>query len=351
MSSNTDDQSASSGGASALTPGTDAQRAIFFHFSEGQSRRHWGGDATAIASSRGTLRTENQDRVALINFESAAGPALCLVVCDGMGGMLEGARAAELCLSSFAARLSERAFDSLEAQLADAISVANTSVFAHLRGRGGSTICALVIEFGSAPLVGWVGDTRAYGITKGGLCRQLTKDDSLAEVKRAVAQMSVPSETDHQLVQFVGMGRDLEPNVIRAPQSEWLVLSSDGAYCLGPAVLASAAKLATTAEQLSRAIVAWAEILDGKDNATVAVVAPSKVSWTAVENFCVTSLFGRVVSIRQSRPPVPQLSRLANGSLRPKSRPKSKRKKPADKAAFVRASDPLLFKFEDQDEK
>src|SRR5512135_480086 len=63
-------------------------------------------DGVALATSVGKRRQGNQDRACVIRFVSKGGkPTSVAIVCDGLGGMKGGDRAAAIAVASIAARL------------------------------------------------------------------------------------------------------------------------------------------------------------------------------------------------------------------------------------------------------
>lgn len=222
-------------------------------------------------------RIENQDRTLFVRHipQSRKWPVVeALVLCDGMGGMVEGATAAELALSSFVAAFSAQKPCSLASHLCQATEAANEDVYRHFGGRGGTTLSAVAAS-GIGELAGVnVGDSRIYGLMENGDLVQFSKDDTLANI---LSEIESPRGTGRlgELLQFVGIGKDIVPHVIDLghPNAvlKCLFLTSDGAHGLDGHVFAEVVKNATSVVEIAKRLTVLADWSGGKDNATVAV--------------------------------------------------------------------------------
>jgi serine/threonine protein phosphatase PrpC len=125
-------------------------------------------------SEQGNVRGNNEDRY---HIDQERG--IYLVV-DGMGGQAAGEEAAEIAVRTIRARL-ERATDSPDLRIREAIALANNAIFdAALQNPAWTGMaCVLtvaVLENGTATL-GHVGDSRAYKFSAGHM-EKITRDHS-----------------------------------------------------------------------------------------------------------------------------------------------------------------------------
>ena len=200
-------------------------------------------------------RDENQDRTAFLRLipQREGWPmTTALVLCDGMGGMREGATSAELAVSSFVAAFSASKADSLVDQLRNATEAANEEVFRHFSGRGGATLSAV----GSTSNGDWacvnVGDSRIYGFLQSGEVRQISTDDSLGNI---LSGMEVPTH---------GISVS-DPDLYHC-----LFLTSDGAHEIDQQLFKEIVVSAGSSREIARRLTILSEWKGGKDNATVA---------------------------------------------------------------------------------
>ncbi len=223
--------------------------------------------SVAFGTFCGPTRSENQDCVAGVQF----GYDLAIVVCDGVASKPFGFEVASyvtdhvLKILSFPWNLSIEPTELTQA----AISNAHYGARNMYRNRAATTIvCSSVI--GGRCVIGWVGDSRVYGVRDNGVVEQLTTDDTIrAHVERHHGR-SCP-EASRTLVQAVGVDEEIEPHVLEVgPGYRRLVLVTDGAYCHGlvsDEVLINSSPDEVVGEFLDRLLG-----YDGRDNATVAVL-------------------------------------------------------------------------------
>ena len=226
----------------------------------------------AWASTRGTSRQDNQDR--LIVGLAPSGLAFA-VLADGMGGMKEGARAAALAVAATATYCVGNATSTLDRLLDDALRFANDEVFRVLRGDGGAAVVLATWNDGAC-FVAHAGDARAYSVAgpEGPPIKQLTIDDTLdAELARLGRRRESEPELHRGLVQFIGVGPDLEPHIVAVPDgSRGLLLSTDGVHSIPAVVLEWIVRGAAQLQLLPERLVAASEWHGGRDNATAIVV-------------------------------------------------------------------------------
>jgi serine/threonine protein phosphatase PrpC len=228
----------------------------------------------AIASSVGLVREENQDRVAVFRFgEPTSGREYLLVaLCDGMGGMEDGAACAAQALACFSNAVIESAPRMQpERCLFEAAMYANRRVYEAYRGTGGATLSAMLImsDRNENYRVN-VGDSRIYRFDDKSF-RQLTVDDTLA------GQLAREPDTylgRNELLQFVGVGPIAEPHVSRddnrTADSTYLI-TSDGVHFLPPKMLNELNIYAPEPAIAARRLIDLAMWCGGHDNASLAI--------------------------------------------------------------------------------
>lgn len=228
----------------------------------------------SIASNVGLVREENQDRVAVMRFAGSFGKQEVVVaLCDGMGGMAEGANCAAQALASFFASLMNQAGHSLDShsRLYEAAQFANRNVFRRFRGRGGATLSAVLLDSNARVFSINIGDSRIYSFASEKL-KQLTIDDTLA------GQLSKdPNEYlgGSELIQFIGAGPLVEPHISErflAELGSTLLLTSDGIHFLPLSMLQSLLSNAKDAALAARRLSDLALWCGGHDNASLAAI-------------------------------------------------------------------------------
>lgn len=234
----------------------------------------------AIASEVGSVREENQDRAVIARGWSHRGQDYSVIaVADGIGGMRDGAQCAAVTIGAFLGAIDERAqagSGTSEEWIRAAVHAANEAVFSRFRGDGGSTLVALLIRPGVP--VSWlsVGDSRVY-CAKGKNLAQVSVDDTIAG-QLGKSSDGVVSEQS-QLLQFIGMGDDLEPHCaeLTSEPIDAAVLTTDGVHYLGgaPGWLDMIVYNAPDPGFCVKRLVDLAKWCGGPDNATVAMIALS----------------------------------------------------------------------------
>lgn len=226
----------------------------------------------AIGTDIGSVRSENQDRVAVLRVQASQHHSfVAAVLCDGMGGMAEGANCAALAVSGFlTACIHYRGFDLHETVLT-AAHEANKLVNEAFDGRGGATLSAIVIDSLQGAVGVNVGDSRIYAYRNSAL-QQLTVDDTIA------GQFQRDGDKAHrgnELLQFIGIGDGLEPHIILAPDDpDLLVLTSDGVHYIDKYVMQMLIQHAKEPAIAVRRLAEISKWCGGHDNASTAVVSP-----------------------------------------------------------------------------
>ncbi len=226
----------------------------------------------AFCSNRGQKRSENQDNALVLTGRRLGGtrPFLAAIVCDGMGGLEAGDDAADLALATAGAVLCSDASLPPDIRIQQAISVANRRVFEKYRGRAGAVLVTALVDLETAdqpPVIGWVGDARAYGLTANNGLVQLTRDDTVAAQIEALEGPA--PEAMNQPLQAIGVKSDVRPNIAFVPPEVLrLLLVSDGVHRIDPAVLSWIRRYARNTEELVERLVQAAYWQEGLDNAT-----------------------------------------------------------------------------------
>lgn len=224
----------------------------------------------AIGSDIGVVREQNQDRVAVLRASiNASGPYTIVAVCDGMGGMEAGEICAATAIGAFFSSCIENAHVPVAQRLSLAAKEANDLVYKQYRQKGGSTLSALIID-DQRNITGInVGDSRIYSFGCRGLT-QLTVDDTIAG---QLHQDKEVSEQHKELVQFVGMGPEIEPHIIQIDVSEqMLCLATDGLHCIGKNAMQLLLQSANEPVVAAKRMVDVAKWFGGRDNISVAIV-------------------------------------------------------------------------------
>lgn len=230
----------------------------------------------AIASEIGNVRSDNQDKAIAFKGSDAQGREYAVaIVADGIGGMNDGAACAALAIASFTSAicaLFQANSSSPMARMKQAANSANEAVYRDYLGRGGSTLVAVLFSSGMPPIWVSAGDSRIYLHSSNSL-KLLTTDDTIAgQLNKSGV---VPAEHS-KILQFVGMGKDLEPHVgdVREAHEGQLILTTDGVHYLenGSEWFKSIIQNAPDAGATAKRLVEVAKWCGGPDNATLACV-------------------------------------------------------------------------------
>jgi len=259
-------------------------------------------ELTCIGTRVGTLRKHNQDRVLCARFSDGNGGAAdAFVVCDGIGGLEHGADCAETAIAAFVLVLAAMTSSGvpLRVSLRAAAEYANQRVYELFGGHGGTTLAAVVVHAHDAFICS-VGDTRVFAVrdasppATGADLEQLTPDDTLQGALDALGQKGTePSPEHHKLLQFIGMGPDVEPHLASfgdAFEARFFLVCTDGAYRLPSGVAALVARNATTARQLVERLLECAEWFGVGDDATAATFASQFLESTPHNNLAAQTL-------------------------------------------------------------
>ena len=174
---------------------------------------------------------------------NTAGATLA-VVCDGMGGMEEGGRASELCVSEMCGTFQDYAGNNYTQFLCEEINRLNREVAGFRDNEGnpvtaGTTIAAVIITNG-AMFWSSVGDSRIYLIRNGAIV-QVTKDHNYKlilkeKVESGEITLLEAEQTPRQeaLISFIGLGHieriDINEKPFFLEKGDYILLCSDGLY-------------------------------------------------------------------------------------------------------------------------
>jgi len=190
--------------------------------------------------------------------------------------MEDGGKCAEIGLAQFIQSLTTRAAWDLAEASERAASDANYEVHRRYRGRGGTTLAALVSRDRGKIFGITVGDSRIYSASSSGHLQQVSVDDTIAgEVNRLRGTNSARADIDPlfgQLAQFVGLGNEVEPRTYTLPPPDSkarILLTSDGAHSVASTVFEELVRYAPSAYGVVTRIMQVSRWCGGKDNASV----------------------------------------------------------------------------------
>lgn len=230
--------------------------------------------SAAVATDVGSVRDENQDRVAIARGQNFAGRSFILVaLSDGIGGMKEGTECAATALGGFFGAFFQEVQSEGEPEiwLSRAAYRSNLAVHAKLDGAGGATLAAVLISASGS--VHWVsvGDSRVQH-WDGTKLTQISVDDTIAgqlgkQIDSGLGQSN--------LLQFIGMGKQLDPHVSRLDTElkGSILLTSDGVHFLDSVWLGEIVRHSPDPGVCVRRLTELAKWCGGPDNASVAIIS------------------------------------------------------------------------------
>lgn len=234
--------------------------------------------SAALASDVGNVREDNQDRAAVIRGRDQQGREYVLVaVADGIGGMHDGASCAAIAIAAFVAAVDRLAQtvginDRPDDWLREGAHAANAAVFSKFRASGGSTLVALLVRPGLRPYWLSIGDSRVYCMDDNILV-QTSIDDTIAG---QLGKSPEDSSEQSRLLQFVGMGPDLEPHVaiFDAESIDAVILTTDGVHFLSPSPgwMSQVIRHSPDPGVCVKRLIDLAKWCGGPDNATLAMI-------------------------------------------------------------------------------
>lgn len=285
----------------------------------------------AIGTDVGLVRKENQDRLVVLKFqESARKSFVVIVLCDGMGGMAEGAECASIAVSTFLAVCCRRVSIPFPSRLIAAAHEANRAVHQLFGGRGGATLSAVSIDSQGNTVAVNIGDSRIY--TYADELQQLTIDDTIAgQLKDREIHEGLRR---NELLQFVGVGEGLEPHLYDVPAKlKYVIITSDGVHFLEKRMLQLVTRHGSEPAVIVRRLIDVAKWSGGHDNSSVAVISPALTASMKFEDANVIQLwdaFGEVQIVTVPSDQSPELHPAKLSSQSPADFPndKPKLKKP-----------------------
>jgi serine/threonine protein phosphatase PrpC len=228
------------------------------------------GSNVCLGTNLGSVRKENQDRALVVWADYPENPDrnfTLAVLSDGMGGLMNGEEAATITLSVFVSRILRTPRMPPPERLRNAALYSNNAVYDQFGGRGGATLSAVFIGNNGSKIGINIGDSRIYAVTGTRELVQLSRDDTLAGV---LGEQHRSNENHNRLVQFMGMGEGMEPNIVDVDRKEihTLLVTSDGVHGSPMAALNQIVRRARSETDLTRKLLSLSELLGGQDNGT-----------------------------------------------------------------------------------
>lgn len=247
---------------------------------------------------RGVRHHRNEDAMAL-SADPVPGSQAVLVVCDGVSSSddshvasLAAARAARGVLVGrrpVGMAVPEDRIETMTASLIEAVKAANDAVVETTDAASENTAsCTIALAEIAHDVLVWgnIGDSRVYWLADTGESRQLSLDDSVAQINMAAGMPREEAESgpgSHAITRWLGTDApDLAPTTghLVGPGTGWLLVCSDGLwnYASDPDALETVAArilvenpAATDPTILAGELVRWANAQGGRDNITVAL--------------------------------------------------------------------------------
>lgn len=223
-------------------------------------------------------RSGNQDR-AVVAYRSSSDSSenwYLAVVCDGVGGSLNGERAAALACASLVAEISaSHKTAPLAVLLHNALEETHKVVCAAFEKRSSTTLAAFVVK-GDQSAICWIGDSRVYQLSH--QVTLITRDDTLKTALELAGNFAeeLNEEFAERLSQAIGGDCQIKPNVspLMLSSHDDYLLCSDGVWKPLTATLQDLTANCPDRAELTRRLLLTSDWHGGKDNAT-AIVLPS----------------------------------------------------------------------------
>jgi serine/threonine protein phosphatase PrpC len=253
--------------------------------SSGYQRSVRSQDDVAIGTTMGMIRAENQDvalHVVVTKAQSEFGSLSISLVCDGMGGLKSGKEAAAMAAASFIASLIFDHQFSPE-MLGRAVRSADSAVYQHFQGKGGTTLSAVVTNDSNLSFAVHAGDSRIYEMNQEWDISQVSNDDNLRGALSA--GQAIDAELGSRLIQYIGMGDELEPHIFPINASALRVLiTTDGAHLVGNSMIRSVVRHCHDEVDAVRKLLNISEYIGGLDNASL-LIAPTTITNDMTDNY------------------------------------------------------------------
>lgn len=232
-----------------------------------------------LGITKGIKRKNNQDRVVTCSIPNydGGGKIICTILSDGMGGMKDGDKCANLTISSFISAMMKSGSPDLREKIINAIKEANDTVYFHYRGDGGATLSILVFDEKGKIYAFNVGDSRIYLLTSAGFIKQISIDDTLNGQLDLIENEKKKFEHYKQLLQFIGVGPELEPNeVIIDLNADFngILLASDGINKIKRDVIELIIRHSLSGKDIVQRLIYLANWFGGEDNSSLIYIAP-----------------------------------------------------------------------------
>lgn len=237
------------------------------------------GTNDVILSTAKNGREENEDRAIYAQFTSPQEERCfsLLAVLDGIGGMIDGGRCAEIAIVSILTNLISLPRSKNRITLVEALAIANHDVWHEYNERGGATFAGVFFERGLARSVN-IGDSRVYTYHPSkGLVLQSSDDrlgNQFAKVK-GLEGVGLNPELASRLGQYLGMSGKPQPNIrvideaiFRTPHS-LLLVSTDGAHAVGNEFISETLRKYSDLTAVVAALIKRSSRYNDADNATV----------------------------------------------------------------------------------
>lgn len=227
----------------------------------------------ACKTDVGLMREHNEDACVIGEYFA--------VVADGMGGHNKGEVASQMVIDTLYEKFSNAKAVGKEL-VTDAVSEANKIAYAESVSNPdcagmGTTVVAAVWD-DKKVVIGYVGDSRAYEVTKNDITL-LTKDHTLVQQLIDEGKLT-PEEAEeypdrHVITRAVGTDPTESPDIIeiKRKKNHWLVLCSDGlSNHVSDNEIKECIDKTEDAEKVAETLVDMANSGGGTDNITVAVI-------------------------------------------------------------------------------
>jgi len=234
----------------------------------------------------GRSRQRNEDSHALYDSPHPAGRLY--VVADGVGGESHGDKASQHTVKRAGElfyEMAQRYPNATPEELLSSTLVQINQEICDWSKRLGATghmgtTGVLALLRGNVLTVGWVGDSRAYVVSRAkGIARQITTDHTESEEQVRAGMLSPQEARNHPrrnvLSRSLGGDYDVEPEVRSGAldMGDVVVICSDGlSRYLGPEDIAQFSLNANSSQQAAERMGALANQRGGKDNITAVVV-------------------------------------------------------------------------------
>jgi len=233
----------------------------------------------------GNFREENQDNFSIVEYDSA----VCLTVCDGMGGENGGSIASDIAVRSFnefiSKRIEENCGEPTEPQeivnmLSDAVSFAHEKVkekarqSEELEGMGTTLVSAFVTKNGT--YVTNIGDSRCYILDLNNFVK-VTKDHSMVQELVDLGMINEEDAEKHPqknvITRAIGIDFDMKADIYFVSLFDSLLLCSDGlTNMVDTDEIKSIVLDKITPEEAVEKLISKARENGGYDNITVALI-------------------------------------------------------------------------------